>query len=101
MEAARCAAQAGGASPAHTWTEKPDMTWEAVFGFAYKVNFIPCMKALEARIGSEKFISLIQETMDERIKKRPPQTSNATHDLASWMAGLKTPPPVFQHALVY
>jgi hypothetical protein len=101
MCTARCAAQAGAQSPAHTWTEKSDMTWEAVFRFAYQANFIPQMKALEGKIGSEKFISMIQEAMDERVKNEPPEASSAKHDLASWTAGLETPPPLFQHALVY
>ncbi len=99
--AARCAAQAGAAPPAHSWTEKSDLTWEAVFRFAYQTNFIPQMKALEAKIGTEKFIDMLQEAMDEHVKNSPPEASRSKHDLASWTAGLKTPPPLFQHALVY
>lgn len=101
LGAARCAAQAGAPSPAHSWTEKSDMTWEAVFRFAFQSNFIPYMKALEAKIGTEKFIDMIQEAMDERIKSRPPEASSPKRDFPAWVAGMKNPGPLYQHALVY
>jgi hypothetical protein len=99
--AARCAAQAGGPRPEHSWAEKADMTWEEIFRFAFQRNFIPYMKALAAEIGNEKFIRMLQETTSERARKGMAGRSVAKRDLAAWAAGMRSPSPLYQHALVY
>ena len=98
--AARCAAQAGGPPPAHSWAEKADMTWEGVFRFAFQRNFIPYMKALAAQIGNEKLISMLQEATSEIARKGMAGRSMLKRDIATWVAGMKFMPPLYQHALV-
>jgi len=98
--AARCAAQAGVPPPVHSWTEKSDMTWEAIFRFAFQRNFIPYMKALAAQIGNEKFVRMLQETTSEIARKGIAKRSTSKFDFASFAAGMKSPPPLYQHALV-
>lgn len=97
---ARCAAQAGAQPPAHSWTEKADMSWEDVFRFAYQKDFIPIMKALAAQIGQEKFIHMLQEIVNERVRQGTARRSLPKRDLAAFTAGMKSMPPLFQHALV-
>lgn len=101
LGAARCAAQAAAPAPAHSWTEKSDMTWEDVFRFAYQRNFIPYMKDLAADIGNEKFLSMLQENTSERARKGMPEQSVSKRDFSAWVAGMKSPGPLYQHALVY
>lgn len=97
---ALCAAQAGGPPPEHSWTEKADMTWEGVFRFAFQKNYIPTMKALAAQIGNEKFIGMLQETTSEIARKGIARRSSPEFDFASLVAGMKSMPPLYQHALV-
>jgi hypothetical protein len=101
LGAARCAAQAGGPPPAHSWTEKADMTWEDVFRFAFQRNFIPIMKALAAQIGNEKLISMLQATTSEIARKGMTGKSIPKRDFASFVAGMRSVPPLYQHALVF
>jgi len=98
--AARCAAQAGGQPPAHSWTEKCDLSWEAVFRFAFQRNYIPTMKALAAQIGNEKFIRMLQETASEMARTGIAKRPTAKFDFAGLVAGMKSPPPLYQHTLV-
>jgi hypothetical protein len=98
---ARCAAQAQEPPPAHCWTEKADMTWEGVFRFTFQRNFIPLMKAIGAQIGQEKLIGILKESTSEMARKGMTERSIPKRDLATWVAGMKSPPPLFQHALVY
>ncbi len=98
--AARCAARAGWPPPAHSWAEQADMTWENVFRFAFQRNFIPIMKALAAQIGNEKFVRMLQETASEIARKGIAGRSTPKLDFASFVAGMKAMPPLYQHALV-
>jgi hypothetical protein len=59
------------------------------------------MKALAARIGNEKFIGLLHEITGELARKGMAGKSLPKRDFATWVAGLKSPPPLYQHALVY
>ncbi len=101
LGAARCAAQAAAPLPAHSWDEKADITWQGVFRFAFQRNLIPYMKGLAAEIGNEKFVGMLQQVATEQARKGMPERSIPKRDLATWAAGMKSPPPLFQHALVY
>ncbi len=62
---------------------------------------MPYMKALAARIGNEKFIGLLHEITGEMARKGMAGKPLPKRDFATWVAGLKSPPPLYQHALVY
>jgi hypothetical protein len=96
MGAARCAAQS-----AARWSEKADVTWEGVFRFAFQRNFIPLMKGMGERIGNEKLIAMLRETTSEIARKGMEQRPVPNREFAVWVAGMKAPDPMFQHALVY
>ncbi len=96
---ARCATQAGNPLAAHSPTEKADITWEEVFRFAFKQNYIPTLKAIAAQIGQEKFVSMLQETVSEMARKGAAARA-AKFTFADFAAGLtKNVPPLYQHAL--
>lgn len=97
LGAARCAAQAG----SQPWTEKADMSWEEIFRFTFQRNYIPAMKALAARIGREKLVGMLQEIAGEMAARSMAGVPADKRDFAVWVAGLKSPPPLFRHALVY
>ena len=101
MGAARCAAQA--VEPpheaTHDWTEKADMSWEDIFGFAFQRNFIPTMKGLAARIGEDKLIPMLQEAASERARKGMEGNKIPKRDLATWAGNMKSFPPLYRHAL--
>jgi hypothetical protein len=97
--AGRCAGQTPPA--AHDWTEKADMTWENIFHFSFTRSFIPAMQGLAGQIGEDKLIALLKEGMSEMARKGMARRPPAQRDFATWTSGLKTPPPLMQHALVY
>jgi hypothetical protein len=99
--AAQTAAQPPAASPEHSPTEKCDMTWEEVFRFAFTRSLIPTLKALGGVIGEEKLVAMLQEAVNENARKRMAANKIPTRDMATWSAGLRNAPPIFQHALVY
>jgi predicted RNA-binding protein YlxR (DUF448 family) len=86
--------------PAHTWTEKADLTWEEIFRFAYQKDLIPLLKQMGEMVGREKFVTLLREASDEVVRKksaRRPQRAGI--DLAALAANIKKMPPLMQHAL--
>lgn len=99
LGAARCNAQAQ--PPAQSWTEESDMSWVEIFRFAFQQNYIPTMKALAARIGNKKLVGMLQEITSESARRGMAGRPAGARDFATWVAGMKSPPPLFQHALVY
>jgi hypothetical protein len=84
-----------------TWTEPAGMTWEEIFRFSYQREFIPILKMLGERIGKDKLISTLKEGISEIALKGMERKQIPKRDLATWAAGLKSPPPLMQHALAY
>jgi hypothetical protein len=98
--AARCVGQTPPPPATHDWTEKSDMTWEGIFGFAFGRCYIPAMKSLAAQIGEEKLVAMLKEGMSEArrgMARRPPPR----RDLDAWAGFMRNPPPLFQHALAF
>jgi hypothetical protein len=86
---------------AQGWTEPAGMTWEEVFRFSFQRNFIPLMKAIGERIGNEKLLGMLKEATSEMATKGMQRNRIPNRNLATWVAGLKSPPPHMQHALVF
>jgi hypothetical protein len=99
VAAGRCAAQAVEPAAPHSWTEKADFTWEDLFRFAYRKDLIPVLKALSAEIGNEKFLRMLRDCTGELARKKMAGAGLTKRDLATFVAGMKTMPPLFQHAL--
>jgi len=94
------AAQAPAQAAAPTWTEKAEMTYEGVFRFAFQRNYIPIMKAIAEQIGKEKLLIMLQETTSDQARKGMARRPATQRDFATWTAGLRSPDPLFKHALV-
>lgn len=99
MGSALCAAQAGGPPPAHSPTEKADLTWEEIFRFAYQKDLIPTLKALAAQIGNQKFVQMLQQATGEMAEHGMARKSIPKRDLATFTAGMRSMPPLYRHAL--
>ncbi len=93
-----CGGQA--APPAAPWTEKADLSWESIFRFTFQRNYIPIMKSFADRIGKEKLLSMLRETQDELARRGMARRPESQRTWAVWTAGLRSPDPMFQHALV-
>jgi len=89
----------GCARAAHSWTEKAGMTWEEIFQFAFQKDLIPILKGLSAQIGSENLLRMLREISDWRVAQGIGRRAIPKRDLASFAAGIKFRPPLFQHAL--
>ena len=50
----------------HKFLCDSEMSYQAVFNFAYKSNFIPFMKNLSEEIGKEEFIELLRKASTKR-----------------------------------
>jgi hypothetical protein len=85
--------------PAHSWTEKADITWEHVFRFAFQRNFIPYMKAVEAQVGRETLTRILKEAGAAQARRGMDRVQK--RDFATWVGNMKSISPMFQHALTY
>jgi hypothetical protein len=82
--------------------EKADMTYEDIFKFAYG-EVIPVLKNLSGQIGKDRFLEMLQKAtseeavheVEEAFRKQPKR------DLATLLADLKKPSPLYQHALTF
>jgi len=99
--AARCDAQAGGPAPAHSSTEKADMTWEDVFRFAFEKDLVPVLKGLAAEIGREKFVRMLQDVVGGIAEQKMAKSPIPKRDFATFTGNLRQLPPIMQHALQY
>jgi hypothetical protein len=94
-----CAQTQEAPPPAHSWTEKADITWEEMFRFAYQKDLIPMLKELAAQVGREKFVTLLQEAGNEVVRKKTAGRPAVVRDLVAMAAAMKNMPPLMQHAL--
>jgi len=97
--AVSCGAQA--TVPAHSASEKCDLTWEELFRFAYQKDLIPMLKGLAAQIGREKFVQMIQDVMGRLAEQGMARSPIPKRDFATFAANLRNVPPMMQHALQY
>jgi hypothetical protein len=77
------------------------MSWEAVFKFTFQRNFIPYMKGIGAQIGNERLIDTLKESTSETARKGMAARQATDRNFAIFVGGLKSPTPLYQHALVY
>ena len=86
-------------SPAHSWTEKADITWEEIFRFAYQKDLIPLLTQLAEHIGREEFVAMLRQACDEVVQKKTAGRPSVVPDLVALAANLNRMPPLVQHAL--
>lgn len=82
-----------------SWSEPTGMSWQDTFRFAFQKDYIPLMKGLAERIGPEKFVQLIKETMDDVVRQKSARGPARPFDFAQMVAGMRNPPPFIQHTL--
>ncbi len=102
--AAGCAACPAAAALQDTgapWTAKADITWEQLFRFTYQKDFLPVMKALAGKLGPEKFIAGLRETVCELAAERMKRAPIPRRDFAAFRANMKQMPPMYRAALQY
>jgi hypothetical protein len=82
--------------------EKSDMTYEEVFKFAYG-GLIPVMKNLSDQIGKDRFLEMLQKAASEAAALEVEEISRKQpkRDLATYLADLKKPNPLYQHVLTF
>jgi len=82
--------------------EKADMSYEELFKFKY-ANIISILKNLSDQIGGDKFIKLLKKAAGE-VATREAEAELKTEpkrDLASYIADLKKPGPIYEHSLTF
>ena len=84
-------------APAHKFAADSGMTFDEVYQFAYLRGFIPTMRVLAEKVGVET----IQEAASESVRLEAPKWFGAlpARDMAAWIAVLRNPDPVMDHAL--
>jgi len=81
--------------------EKADMTYEEIFKLFYE-GTIPQMKSLAAQIGKDKFLEMLMKASSEAaVQGVEARYGSQKRDLATWMADLRNPSPLYQHTLTY
>ena len=81
--------------------EKADMTYEEIFKMFYQ-EMIPQMKSLAAQIGKEKFLEMLMKASSEgAVRGVEAAYRDKPRDLATWMADMRKPGPLYQHTLTY
>lgn len=96
-----CGAQTPAPQREHGPAEKSDLSWEQVFRFTFQRNYIPAMKALQAQIGKEKFIAMLEQGLTEAAIAGMARNPAENRNFATWVKGLRSAPPLYQHALAY
>jgi hypothetical protein len=81
---------------------KSDMTYEEVFKFAYG-GLIPVMKNLSDQAGKDKFLDMLNKAASDAVVRETEEAfrKQPKRDLATYLADLKKPAPLYQHALTY
>jgi hypothetical protein len=81
---------------------KSDMTYEEVFKFAYG-GIIPVMKNLSDQAGKDKFLEMLKKAASDAAVRETEETfrKQPKRELATYLADLKKPSPLYQHALTY
>lgn len=80
-------------------SEKSGMTWEEVFRFTYRDNYIPTLKVLQKQIGNERFISMLEQGLSEAAVAGMVGNRAPNRDFATWVKGMRS--VLVQHALMY
>jgi len=82
--------------------EKTDMSYEDLFKFSYGY-MIPMLKNLSDQIGKDKFIEMLKKAASEAaVKEAEADFKNQPkRDLAAFIADMKKPGPLYQHALTF
>ena len=87
----------------HSFQEELRVTYQRLFEFRFKSNFIPIFKAIEKDIGKENLVEMIQKAssknnydLGQRIAKRSP-----TLDLYRFAEPFRNPRDIFKHANIY
>jgi hypothetical protein len=82
--------------------EKADMTHEDIFKFAYG-EAIPVLKNLSGQIGKDRFLEMLQKATSEAAVREVEEAygKQPKRDLATYLADLKKPSPLYQHALTF
>ena len=91
--------------PKHKFTDKSDMTYEQIFGFAFQdgTRFIPIMKILAEEIGKTKFLEMVKRASSKSAAEgalREYRTA-PRRDLAAWIAPFKSKDPFWEHVVTY
>ena len=82
--------------------EKTDMSYEDLFKFSYG-SLIPVLKNLSDQIGKDKFIEMLKKAASEAGLQNMAATlkNQPKRDLATLLADLRTPSPLYRHALTF
>jgi hypothetical protein len=91
------------AASQHKFQETCGLSYERVFQFAFRDNFIPTLNALAEEIGRDKFLAMVERAASrvgarataERAAKSPKR------DLAAWAEPLVHPSDLNQHLLTF
>ena len=71
-------------------SEKSGMTWEEVFRFTYRDNYIPTLKVLQKQIGNERFISMLEQGLSEAAVAGMVGNRAPNRDFATWVKGMRS-----------
>lgn len=94
-----CAGQNPTTTPAHNPSEASGMSWQQVFGFAYRLSYIPAMNALADQIGKDKLMDMLKQGLSNAVKARIAAGPPTNRDFASFTKPLRSPAPILQHAI--
>jgi hypothetical protein len=94
------AAQPGAAK--HKFSEKSEMTYEQVYKFAYG-GAIPLMRNLAEEVGKARFEEMLKRAASKAAVEETKQWAAKLpkNDLAAFLTPLKSPDPLWQHALTW
>jgi hypothetical protein len=95
LGAAQAVAPAGRAG----WGEKVDLTYEQLFRFSYQKEMIPLLKDLAAKLGKEKFLRLMEESLTERAGKGLASKPIPKRDLATFTRNMRPMPAMIRNTL--
>jgi hypothetical protein len=84
-------------APAHKFAAMSDMSFEAVFKFAYANSFIPTMNVLADRIGLESIQSAASESAAQEVRQMA--EALPARGLSDWVEPLKNPNHLWKHVL--
>jgi len=90
-------------SEKHKFLNDSGMSWQEVYQFAYQSGYIPTMKKLAEKIGKDKLIALLKESVDEMAHEMIGEMAKnlPKRDLATFALTMKNPDPMFKNALTF
>lgn len=78
---------------------RADLTWEQIFRFAYQKDFIPLMNGIAAKLGREKFLAIVRETLCEIAAQKMKQAPIPDRSFAVFRENMRHMPPLYRAAL--